>query len=71
MDDEDRPKPRLPEGSFGAASVLASESLDSYSLDELDARVALLENEIKRIREHRTKAAAHMRAAQDLFRSAR
>jgi uncharacterized small protein (DUF1192 family) len=71
MDDEDRPKPRSPEGSFGAASLLAGESLDSYSLDELDARVALLEIEIARIREHRSKAAAHMRAAQDLFRSSR
>lgn len=68
MDDEDRPKPRMPEGSFGAASLLASESLDSYSLDELDARVSLLQNEITRISDHRAKASAHMQAAQDLFR---
>ena len=71
MDDEDRPKPRAPEGSFGAASLLAGESIDSYSLDELDARVALLEIEISRIREHRRRAADHMRAAQELFRSSR
>lgn len=68
MDDEDRPKPRMPEGSFGFASLLAGESLESYSLDELDARVTLLEAEIARIAEHRSKSAAHMRAAQDLFR---
>ena len=68
MDDEDRPTPRMPEGSFGVASLLASESLESYSLDELDARVALLQAEITRIRDHRDKTAAHMQAAQDLFR---
>lgn len=68
MDDEDRPKPRMPEGSFGAASLLAGESLESYSLDELDARVALLEAEVARIAAHRARAADHMRAAEDLFR---
>ncbi len=68
MDDEDRPKPRMPEASFGAASLLAGESLESYSLDELDARVTLLEAEISRIKDHRDKAANHMRAAEDLFR---
>ena len=68
MDDEDRPRPRMPEGSFGAASLLAGESLESYSLDELDSRVALLEAEIARISAHRDKAASHMRAAEDLFR---
>ena len=66
MDDEDRPKPRMPEASFGAASLLAGESLESYSLDELDARVTLLEAEISRIKDHRDKAANHMRAAEDL-----
>lgn len=68
MDDEDRPRPRLTEGSFGVASLLAGESLESYSLDELDARVALLQAEISRIQDHRDKATAHMAAAQDLFR---
>jgi uncharacterized small protein (DUF1192 family) len=68
MDDEDRPKPRMPEGSFGTASLLAGESLESYSLDELDARVALLEAELARIAAHRARAADHMRAAENLFR---
>jgi len=68
MDDDDRPRSRLPEPSLGAASLLASESLDSYSLDELDARVELLRAEIDRITDHRQKSAAHMQAAEELFR---
>lgn len=68
MDDEDRPKSVLPEGKFGAASLLPGESLESYSLDELDARIALLETEIARIREHRGKTSDHMRAAEAMFR---
>ncbi len=68
MDDDDRPRPRTTEGSFGYASLLAGESLESYSLDELDARVTLLEEEIARISAHRTKSADHMRAAENLFR---
>jgi uncharacterized small protein (DUF1192 family) len=66
MDDEDRPRQRLP--GPGAASLLASESLDGFSLDELDARVEFLRMEIDRIIEHRNKSAAHMQAADALFR---
>lgn len=68
MEDEDRPKPRIPQPSLGVASLLASESLDSYSLDELDSRVKLLQAEIARITEHREKASEHMRAAEQMFR---
>lgn len=68
MDDDDRPRLRSTEGNFGAASLLSSESLDRYSLDELDARVSLLEAEIERIKVHRRKSAAHMAAAESLFR---
>ena len=46
---------------------MAGESLDSYSLDELDARVALLEAEIARVTAHKEKSASHMRAAEELF----
>jgi len=66
MDDDDRPRERSPD--LGAASLLAGESLDSYSLDELDARVELLTLEIARIKAHRDKSAAHMDAAEALFR---
>jgi len=68
MDDDDRPSRRSSGGDLGAASLLASESLERYSLDELDARVALLEAEVTRIRDHRRKSAAHMNAAEALFR---
>lgn len=69
MDDDDRPRKQTDGLDLGAATRLASESLDSYSLDELDARTALLEAEIARITLHRGKAADHMQAANALFRS--
>ncbi len=66
MDDGD-----LPAGWMGsrkdAAHQLGLESLDRYSLDELDQRVALLEAEIVRVRAHRQKSAAHRLAAEALF----
>lgn len=62
MEADDRPRPR-----GDAASLLSGESLDSYSLDELDARVETLEVEIARIKAHRNKAAAHLLAANALF----
>ena len=62
MDDDDRPRPR-----GDAADALSRESLDSYSQDELSARIALLEAELARVRAHRDKAAAHRAAADALF----
>ncbi|MFV0644505.1 MAG: DUF1192 family protein [Sphingomonadaceae bacterium] len=50
-----------------AASMLASEDLDPYSLDELDARIALLHAEIERVKQHRDSASAHRAAADALF----
>jgi uncharacterized small protein (DUF1192 family) len=64
MDDDDRPRVR-----GDAASLLGRESLDSYSRDELDARVAQLETEIARVIAHRDKAVAHMAAADALFKT--
>ena len=67
MDEDDRPQRLLgPRGD--AASLLERESLDSYSRDECDARIAQLEAEIARVRAHRDKAAAHIAAADALFR---
>ncbi|MFM5917884.1 MAG: DUF1192 family protein [Novosphingobium sp.] len=60
--DDDLPRPK-----GDAAAALAKESLDPYSLAELDERVALLEAEIARIQAHRNKAAAHRAAADALF----
>ena len=66
MEDSD-----LPVGWAGAredaAHQLARESLDRYSLAELDHRVALLETEIARVSAHRQKSAAHRLAADALF----
>jgi uncharacterized small protein (DUF1192 family) len=67
MDDDDRPRPSGPDARFGAAALLAAESLDSYSRDELDVRAALLEAEITRVRAHRERSDAHMQAADALF----
>lgn len=64
MDDEDRPRSR-----GDAATRLSAESLDSYSQDELDERIALLEAEIVRVKAHRDKAAAHRAAADAMFGS--
>lgn len=62
MDDDERPSP-----SGDAASRLAIEDLGPYSQDELDARIALLETEIARVKAHRDKASAHRAAADALF----
>jgi uncharacterized small protein (DUF1192 family) len=63
MDDDDRAT--INRGD--AASRLSAESLERYSLAELDARVVLLEAEIARVGAHRDRAAAHLRAADSLF----
>lgn len=64
MDDDDRPRPR-----GDSASRLSGESLDSYSQDELDARIVMLEAEIVRVMAHRNKAAAQRLAADAFFKS--
>ncbi len=51
-----------------AAGQLAGENLDSYSQDELMARIQLLEAEIARVRTHHEKAAAHRQVADQLFK---
>ncbi|MDP9056800.1 MAG: DUF1192 domain-containing protein [Pseudomonadota bacterium] len=62
----------LPGGWIGsredAAHKLGLESLDRYSLNELDERVVLLDAEIARVKAHRQKSAAHRLAADALFR---
>ena len=60
--DDDRPRPR-----GDAADALAKESLDPYSVAELDARIAQLEAEIARVKAHRDKSSAHRAAADALF----
>lgn len=62
MDEDERPSL-----SGDAANRLGQEDLGPYSQDELDARIALLEAEIVRVRAHRDKASAHRAAADALF----
>lgn len=68
MEDEDRPH-ALASGRKDAAASLSLESLEPYSIDELDARVILLEAEIARVRAHKARSAASRLAAEALFRS--
>lgn len=66
MDDES-PLLRGPRHPLGHASQLAGEPLDTYSRDELTARIAALEAEIARVRAHADKAADHRRLAESIF----
>lgn len=63
MDDDD-----LPARRGDAASQLSKENLDSYSREELDARVAQLEAEIARVKALKGKAEAHRLAAEAFFK---
>ena len=63
MDEDDLPRPR-----GDAASLLAKESLDTYSQYELTERIALLEAEIERIKAHHGRVAKDRAAADALFR---
>ena len=65
MDSDDLPRPR-----GDAASKLAGEALDPYSVDELNTRIQLCEAEVVRIVVHRDKAKAHRVAADALFKNA-
>jgi uncharacterized small protein (DUF1192 family) len=66
MDDDDRLFASA-SGRKDAASLLQTESLEPYSLDELGTRIALLEAEITRVKAHRAAASAHRFAAEALF----
>ena len=63
MEDSDLPRMRS-----DAAGQLAGEHLDSYSQDELMARIRLLEAEIARVKQHHAKAADHRKLADALFK---
>jgi uncharacterized small protein (DUF1192 family) len=62
MDAED-----LPRRKGDLAGQLATESLDSFSVDELTARIATLEAEIARTVRHRDLAGRTRAAAEALF----
>lgn len=69
MDEDERPRPSGELARYGAAGMLAGESLDSYSRDELDRRISLLKDEIARVEAHRSRSDAHRLAAEALFRT--
>ena len=58
----------LPRMRSDAAAQLATETLDTYSQDELMARIQLLEAEVARVRAHHAKAADHRKFADQLFK---
>jgi uncharacterized small protein (DUF1192 family) len=62
MENDDLPRMR-----GDSASRLSGESLDTYSQDELMARIQLLEAEIERVKAHHGKAADHRKLADSLF----
>ena len=62
MDDD------LPRVRGDSASRLAGEPLDTYSQDELIERIAMLEAEIERIRDHHAKVAEKRKLADALFK---
>lgn len=51
-----------------AAQKLGSEDIDAYSLDELDARIALCRSEIERCEARKAFATRHRANAEALFR---
>jgi uncharacterized small protein (DUF1192 family) len=51
-----------------AAQKLGSEDLDAYSVDELDARIALCRAEIERCEARKAFATRHRASAEALFR---
>ncbi len=48
--------------------ALAKQDLDPLSIEELQARIAALKEEIARVEAHRDKASKHRSAAEELFK---
>ena len=63
MDDDDLPRRR-----DDILAALTRQPLDPLSVDELDDRVALLEEEIARVKAHRAAATSHKAIADALFK---
>jgi uncharacterized small protein (DUF1192 family) len=63
--DSDENLPRKPDDPVAA---LARQDLDPLSVAELDRRIADLEAEIARIRQHRDRAVNHRASADALFK---
>ena len=58
----------LPRKSGDALADLGRQDLDPLSVAELDARIAALEAEIARVRQHRERSVNHRASADSLFK---
>ncbi|MBX9796268.1 DUF1192 domain-containing protein [Sphingomonas sp.] len=65
MDTDDIAPPRWP---GDPVLLLARQDLDPLSIAELDARIAALEAEIERTRQHRSRTVNHRAIADALFK---
>lgn len=63
MDDEELPRRR-----DDVLAALTRQPLDPLSLEELDARIAVLEGEIARTKSHKAAAGSFKASAEALFR---
>ncbi|MBS3962265.1 MAG: DUF1192 domain-containing protein [Sandarakinorhabdus sp.] len=68
MDPEDLSSNREPPQSGSPLAQLLREDLDRLSIEELDARIEALEEEIARTRTRRDRSRAFRSAADGLFR---
>ncbi|WP_079246966.1 DUF1192 domain-containing protein [Sphingomonas turrisvirgatae] len=58
----------LPRRKDDPAALLGKQDLDPFSVEELDARIALLEAEIGRCRQKKERAVHHRASADSLFK---
>ncbi len=64
MDDDEN----LPRNANDPLNLLVKEDLDPLSVDELDARIAVLKSEISRCEAKKSFAVSHRASAENLFK---
>ena len=64
MDDDEN----LPRNANDPLNLLVKEDLDPLSVDELDARIAVLKSEISRCEAKKNFAVSHRASAENLFK---
>lgn len=62
------PEELLPSKSDNPLTALGRQDLDPLSVTELDARIAALEAEIARVKQHRERSVNHRASADALFK---
>ncbi|MGF1549435.1 MAG: DUF1192 family protein [Sphingomonadaceae bacterium] len=58
----------IPDKPEDPLTRLTRQDLDPFSLEELDARIAILQAEIERVRKHKEDSVNHLARADELFR---